>query len=111
MPSDDERKFSTVQGSVDQEQGYELFFRPHAVTVLTTGSDPEEYRLTRFLACIFALLMPREGLDEHLESTIDRLNYYKELAALPPPPSNPEPTRFTARFAGYTPRADFIVGE
>ena len=107
----DERRVSTVQGLIDQEQVYELVFPPDAITVLTTGSDPEEYRIKRFFACIGALLMPREGLDEHIESTIDRLNYYKGLAALPTPSSDPDPARFTAKFAGYAPRADFIIGE
>ena len=60
--------------------------------------------------------MPSEGLDEHLQSTIYLLNYYRdvredrefcnEVAALPSAPEN-----IIAEFAGYTPRPNLVVRE
>ena len=67
--------------------------------------------MKRAYACLGALAMPPEALDEHLESTLDRFNYYSEMLALPPPSTRSSPTPATAEFTGFTPRPEFIVGE
>jgi hypothetical protein len=36
----------------------------------------------RFLTCLAACLMPPEGVDENFESSMDRLRFYTEEAAL-----------------------------
>jgi hypothetical protein len=83
----------------------------NAVSFLTDHNNLDEYWLKRILACLGALAMPAEGVDEHLESTIDRFNYYEEMAALPPSPDRPELLEFTADFAGFKPRPEFIIPE
>ena len=67
--------------------------------------------MKRAYACLGALAMPREGLDEHLESTIDRFNYYKEMLAVPAAASYPSVPATTAEFAGFTPRPEFTIAE
>ena len=36
----------------------------------------------RLWACVIALAMPPEGVDEHLEETLSQLAYWKEMAQL-----------------------------
>jgi hypothetical protein len=107
----EENNLRTVHGLGDREPLCEVLFTPAAISLHIANTDPEEYWWKRAYACIGALVMPLEGLDEHLESTIDRFNYYKEMAALPPPASNPDPVQCTAGFTGFTQRPEFIVGE
>ena len=43
----------------------------------------DDNSLKRIAACILALKMPEAGVDENLQSTLDRLNYYQELSSFP----------------------------
>ena len=88
-----------------------VFLTPTALFLLAADDEPEEDRQKRAYACLATLAMPAEGLDEHLESTIDQLNYYREMAALPPSPPKLGPVQFTAEYAGITPGPEFIVSE
>jgi hypothetical protein len=67
--------------------------------------------MKRAFACLGALAMPQEGLDEHLESTVDRFNYYQEILALPTPSSRPATAATSAEFVGFTARPELTIGE
>lgn len=108
----EENQFRTVRGLIDSDSGYGVvLLTPTTFSFLTSRSEPEEYQLKRAYACLGALAMPQEGLDEHLESTIDRFNYYKEMLTLPAPSPNPGPPARIAEFAGFTSRPEFTIGE
>ena len=104
-------QFRTVRGLIDSDPVYGVLLTPTTLSLLTTHNEPEEYQLKRACACLGVIAMPLQGLDEHLESTIDRFNYYTELAALRLPSSQPDPVRLPAEFAGFTPRPEFTIGE
>ena len=36
----------------------------------------------RLMACVIALAMPPDGVDEHLEETLNQLRYWNEMAQL-----------------------------
>ena len=107
----EENHYRTVRGLIDSDPVYRVLLTPTTISLFASRNEPEEYQMKRAFACLGALAMPPEGLDEHLESTIDRFNYYKEMLALPPPSTYRNLTSGTAEFAGFTPRQEFIVGE
>ena len=108
MPSE-EIKARTVPGLAEFTSEGESVLPLY--TFVLVESEPEEYIEKRFFACIGALMMPAEGLDEHLKSTLDRLMYYNEQAALPPPRRNPESVQFMADRAQVVYRPEFVAGE
>lgn len=101
----------TVQGVAGFTSTGKVVLPPYTFVFRAVESESEEYMVKRFFACIGALLMPPEGLDEHIESTIDKLIYYKEQAALTPPRSDVEPVRIVADRARVVSRPEFVVGE
>ena len=105
-----EEQLSTVQGLIDIEPGYELAILPNIITLRARHHESREQSVKRVLVCMGALLMPAEGLDEHLEATIERFNYYKEMAALPAPVEH-EPRRAVVSYAGSAPRPEFEASE
>ena len=107
----EENQFRTVRGLLDLDPVYGVFLTPDTLALFTDHNDPDEYRWKRAYACLCSILMPVDGLDEHFEATIERFKYYKEMAALSPPLPKPEPVQFTAKFAGFTPRPEFVVSE
>lgn len=80
---------------------------------LTDHNDPDIWK--RALACYGALMMPAEGLDEHLESTVYTLRFYLDLGGdlkiLNNQPALMPPTKVVGEFKGNRPRSDIFVGE
>ena len=74
---------------MDSDPVYRCCSHGTTLSILTSHDEPEEYQLKRAYACLGALAMPFEGWDDHLASTVDRANYYKEMLALPPPSLSP----------------------
>ena len=107
----EENQYKTVRGLIDSDPVYGVLLTPTTLSLLTSHDEPEEYQWKRAYACLGALAMPREGLDEQLESTIDRFHYYKEMLALPPPSPYSATAPVTAEFVGFTSRPEFIIGE
>lgn len=53
----------------------------------------------RLASAYIALTMPREGVDENLETACEELVYWQEMKELPPY-KPPEPVVFTAKITG-----------
>ena len=94
--------------------GFRVHLTPSTFSFQADHNEPE--CLKRAYVCLGALIMPVEGLDEHLESTINLLRYYeclredqrimREKATLVTAPDT-----LVAEFVGYTPRANLVIGE
>ena len=69
----------------------------------------DEVLAKRILTCLATFRMPEEAVDENLESTIERLNYYREAKPIPVLPKAPELGPFVAKLGEAKPRPDFIV--
>lgn len=107
----EESHYRTVRGLIDSDSVYSVLLTPTSISLFASHDEPEEYQMKRAFACLGALAMPREGLDEHLESTIDRFNYYQEMLALSPASSSPAKAEATAEFVGFTARPELTIGE
>ena len=86
---------------------------PSSISFYSNLDDPDVVK--RIYLCLGALIMPSQGLDEHLDSTWHLLDYYRDLEALQMDKFKSalvaKPTSISAEFAGFTPRPDFVVGE
>ena len=56
----------------------------HGYAFFAPMNEADECPAKRIAACLIALAMPREGVDEHLQSTADQLKYWTEMASLTP---------------------------
>lgn len=73
------------------------------------GNDAES--LKRVLTCLAAFLMPREGVDENFETTVECLRYYHEAQSLPALPPKADPPKVTGTVSGYMTRPDLVLAE
>ena len=73
------------------------------------GNDEETRK--RVLTCLAAFLMPREGVDENFEVTVECLRYYREAQSLPPLPPKAEPTKVTGSITRFVTRPDLVLAE
>lgn len=73
------------------------------------GNDADTRK--RVLTCLAVLLMPREGVDENFEVTVECLKYYREAQSLPPLPPKAEPTKVTGSISRFVTRPDLVLAE
>ena len=81
----------------------------HSACISFEGHD--EYWFKRVFTCLGALLMPEAGVDENLESTVDRLQYYREQSTLPALPENTIPNQITASLGRVKQRPELILSD
>ena len=68
-----------------------------------------EYRKKRFLTCIAALLMPPEGVNENLESTLDILRFHHEQARYDTPAIAASPSPISGVIGEIRQRPPMVV--
>ena len=88
--------FGLVAGT---PQGY-VFFDPRYRV-----DEPSQKRIA---ACLAAFAMPKEGVEEHLQLTVDQFKYWTEMASLPPTES-PNPRKVTLAITGANPRPELVI--
>lgn len=101
---------STTFVSSDGGLGYEFTISRNAFAIRSNYGEPTENHLKRVFACLGVFLMPAEGLDEHIESTVERCSYYESLAKLKPPVVR-KPAWITTKIDSVVPRPDLIISE
>ena len=102
----------THHGSLHSAPLYGMFFATRqGCRFIIPKVGVDEYSINRITACLRALEMPADGVDEQLESTVDRFNYYQELADLPPPPPQREAVTFLGEVVGVKPGPEFVIAE
>ena len=83
------------------------------VTKAVTSSGFEglwsEILAKRLLTCLATLLMPDEAVDENLESTLERLQYYLEASTLALMPVAQPIETFPAKLGDPKPSPELIV--
>ncbi len=87
-----------------------VFFGPGTRTSFTI-EGVDEYWRKRLLASLAALLMPDEGVDDNLDSTMYRLQFYRDQAELPPPPPRHYPNKITSSLGRVTRRPDLVLSD
>lgn len=98
--------FNAGQGS--PEERYPGF--PGFRTTFDIAGDDAETR-KRVLTCLAVLLMPREGVDENFETTVECLRYYHAAQSLPALPPKAEPPKVAGTVSGYITRPDLVLAE
>ena len=70
----------------------------------------DESSPNRIAACLGAFAMPKEGMEEHLESTVAQFNYWTEMASLPPI-EIPNPRKVTFAITSANPRPELVISD
>ena len=83
---------------------------PGGQTSLSVYGD-DNYSRKRIAACIVALIMPDAGVDDNLESSIDRFNYYADQLSLPALPENPVSIGIPSAIRWVKQRPDMVLSD
>lgn len=105
-------EFSTHYEYIQSAPFYGMFIgTPQGYMFIAPRAGVDQYAQKRVAACLGALVMPADGVDEQYESTVERFNYFKELESLPPPPALPAPRIVAGTFKGYKQGPEFTLAE
>jgi hypothetical protein len=72
-------------------------------------SGHDELVVKRFLTCFCTLLMPDPGVDENLESVLEKMQFYKEQESFSPPPLRALPATISGPISRVKSRPEFIL--
>ena len=101
--SDDfEGRFPAFRAFLTSPEGYNTSFG-------IEGNSEESIK--RILTCLATFLMPREGVDENFEDTVERLKYYIEALSLPALTPKPSPNRIIGSINPVQNRPDLVLSD
>jgi hypothetical protein len=72
-------------------------------------SGHDELVVKRFLTCVCTLLIPDAGVEENLESALEKMQFYREQESFSPPELRALSTTISGPISRVKPRPEFIL--
>ena len=106
-----ESQFETHAGNIQSSPFFGLLVgTPKGYVFLAPKCRVDEHSVKRISACLGALAMPTGGVDEHLKSTVEEFNYWREMEFLPPP-KEPDSLKVTCSVTRFNLRPKLVISD